>query len=303
MIRSAFTIDVECGVNISMRDYFKMEMPPTERVVSNTQAILKLLQQHGTSATFFVLGDVAKHYPALIKEIAAAGHETGVHGYAHHQLFKMTEQEAWDDTKLAKDILENITGKKVLGFRAPAFSLMPKTSWALPMLADLGFAYDSSIMPAKTGRYGWPGFPGSITRIKLKEGKSMIEFPLSTTQLMGRQVPSCGGGYLRLFPFWFTSGAFSNINKSQPVNLYLHPYEIDTARYPDYYFDEMKKLTLLRRLKLKTYRINKGTVLGKLDKLLANFDFGTIESIIDDYSRQNKIAECSLGSLLTGQQV
>ena len=298
IIRSAFTIDVECGINISMRDYFKKEMPPTERVVSNTHTILRLLQKHETPATFFVLGDVAKHFPSLIKEIAADGHEIGVHSYAHHQLFKLSPEEAYKDTKLAKEVIENITGSRAEGFRAPAFSLMPKTSWALPMLAELGFSYDSSIMPVHTGRYGWPGFPDTISNIDLQNGQSIVEFPLSVSTFLNKQIPSSGGGYLRLFPYWFTAKAFAAINEKKPVNVYMHPYEIDTEKYPDYFFDAMNTLPLLRKLKLKTYRINKGTVLHKLDSLLSNFSFDTMKNIIDSYKTQNKMQQLRLDELL-----
>jgi polysaccharide deacetylase family protein (PEP-CTERM system associated) len=298
MIKSAFTIDVECGINISMRDYFKIDMPPTERVVSNTHSILRLLSKHQAVATFFILGDVAKHYPNLVKDIVADGHEAGVHSYAHHQLFKLTEEQAYDDTKLAKDVIENIISQPVYGFRAPAFSLLPKTAWALPMLAELGFMYDSSIMPAKTERYGWQGFPNEITRVQFQNNKFIIEFPLSTTGFFGKQIPACGGGYLRLFPYWFTERAFAATNKSLPVNLYLHPYETDTVKYPDYYFTEMAKLSLLRRMKLKTYRIGKDTVLNKLDRLLTRFSFDTMKNIIDDYAAGNKIGNASFENLV-----
>lgn len=298
MIKSAFTVDVECGINISMRDYFKVQLPPTERVVSNTRAILQLLNKHQTLGTFFILGDVAKHFPGLVKEIAAAGHEVAVHGYAHHQLFKLTPQEAYDDTKLAKDTIEQITGKKTLGFRAPAFSVLPKTSWAFPMLVDLGFEYDSSIMPAKTERYGWKGFPGGITNIEFENETSIVEFPLSITNVLGKEIPACGGGYLRLFPYGFTARAFAKINQHQPVNLYLHPYEIDTEKYPDYFLKAKSNLPVLRKLKLSSYRINKGTVLYKLDNLLAKFSFSTIESIIVEQQQNNKIVKVFMKDLL-----
>lgn len=297
MIKSAFTIDVECGINISMRDYFNRQMPPTERVVSNTHAIMRLLYKHQTRATFFVLGDVAKNYPSLIKDMVTDGHEVAVHSYDHHQLFKLTPDEAYADTKLAKEAIENIIGKKTFGYRAPAFSVMPKTSWALSMLAELGFEYDSSIMPAKTGRYGWPGFPNAITYIDLQNEKSIVEFPLSVAQLFGKLIPACGGGYLRLFPYWITAKTFAAINQSQPVNVYMHPYEIDTIKYPDYYLEAMKSLPFVKKLKLKTYRINKGTVLDKLDMLLNNFSFDSMKNIIDSHKKENKIKQISLDAM------
>lgn len=298
MIKSAFTIDVECGVNIFMRDCFNMPMPPTKRVVTNTQTILRLLNKHETKATFFVLGDVAKHFPSLIKEIAAGGHEVGVHSFAHYQLFKLSEDEAYKDTKQAKDTIENILGQKVNGYRAPAFSVLPKTSWALPMLADIGFTYDSSIMPAKASRYGWPGFSKQIIDVSLPGGKSIIEFPLSIYNVFGKEIPAGGGGYLKLFPFWFTAKAFSRIIKTQPANLYMHPYEIDTSRYPDYYYAEIKKQKFAQRFKMNLLHINKGTVITKLDKLLSNFSFDTMGNIIDDCSAKGKMKTVSLQEFL-----
>jgi polysaccharide deacetylase family protein (PEP-CTERM system associated) len=299
MIKSAFTIDVECGVNIFMRDCFNMPMPPTERVVSNTQTILRLLEKHETKATFFVLGDVAKHFPLLVKEIAAGGHEVGVHSFAHYQLFKLSEKEAYDDTRQAKDTIENILGQKVNGYRAPAFSVLPKTSWALPMLADIGFTYDSSIMPAKANRYGWPGFSKQIINVSLPGDRSIVEFPLSIYNFLGREIPAGGGGYLKLFPFWFTANAFTSIGKTQPGNLYMHPYEIDTSRYPDYYYAEIKKQKLVQRLKMNLLHINKNTVLNKLDKLLHQFSFDTMGSIIDSCAGKGEIKTVSLQQYLS----
>jgi polysaccharide deacetylase family protein (PEP-CTERM system associated) len=299
MIKSAFTIDVECGINISMRDYFNQQMPPTDRVVLNTQAILRLLYKHQANATFFVLGDVAQNIPSLIRDIIADGHEVGVHSFAHYQLFKLSPDEAFKDTKQAKDVIENIIGKKVNGYRAPAFSLMPKTSWALPMLAELGFTYDSSIMPVNAGRYGWSGFPNSITNIDLQNGQSILEFPLSVTRLLHKEVPACGGGYLRLFPYWLTARSFAGINQTRPVNLYMHPYEIDTTVYPDYYMQAMQTLPLLRKLKLKSYRINKQTVMDKLDQLLNNFEFDTMKNIIDSYQHENKLGQITLDAMMS----
>ena len=279
-MKSAFTIDVECGVNIFMRDYFKVQMPPTERVVTNTTAILNLLDKHQTRATFFILGDVASHYPGLIKSIQAGGHEIGVHSNQHHQLYKLTREQAAEDTRTAKAVIENITGKKVNGYRAPAFSIMPRNAWALEMLAELGFTYDSSIMPAQAARYGWPGFSKQIVQLDLPNNTSITEFPLSIYKVLGKEIPACGGGYLKWFPFWFTARAFNTINLTQPANLYMHPYEIDTARYPDYYFEAIKKLSWAQRTKMSLLQVNKATVFGKLDKLLNSFSFDTMENIL-----------------------
>lgn len=298
-MKSAFTIDVECGVNIFMRDLFKVEMPPTERVVTNTTAILDLLKKHDTKATFFVLGDVAKHFPGLVKDIAAGGHEIGVHSNQHYQLFKLTKEEAYKDTRDAKDTIENIIGKKVNGYRAPAFSILPKNAWALEMLADCGFSYDSSIMPAQAVRYGWPGFSKEMIKVELPGNKSILEFPLSIYKVLGKEIPACGGGYLKWFPFWFTAKAFKHINETLPANLYMHPYEIDTVRYPDYYYAEIKKLGVLRQAKMSLLQVNKSTVYNKLDRLLATFSFDTMQHIIDDYNSRGTIKTVSLQHFLS----
>lgn len=299
MERSAFTIDVECGVNIFMRDIFKTEMPPTERVVTNTRAIIQLLKKHDTKATFFILGDVAKHYPGLVKEIAADGHEIGVHSNNHHQLFKLTKEEAYKDTREAKDTIENIIGKKVNGYRAPAFSILKENSWALEMLAANGFTYDSSIMPVKAARYGWAGFSKKIINLELPGNKSIIEFPLSMYTVLGKEIPACGGGYLKWFPFWFTSKAFKHIVETQPANLYMHPYEIDTVRYPDYFYAEVKKLSLLRQVKMSLVPVNKSTVYNKLDRLLQSFSFDTMQNILNGYSDKAMIESVSLQKFLS----
>jgi hypothetical protein len=115
---------------------------------------------------------------------------------------------------------------------------------------------------------------------------------------LGREIPACGGGYLKLFPFWFTSKAFTSISKTQPANLYMHPYEIDTSRYPDYYYEEIKKQKLIQRFKMNLLHINKGTVLNKLDKLLSNFSFDTMGNIIADCSGKGALQTVSLTEFL-----
>jgi len=280
LITSALSIDVEDGINIAMRDNFNISIPPTERVVQNTERILYFLQNKEVKATFFILGDVAANYPLLVKQIQQYGHEIGVHGYAHLQFFRMTRKEAWDDLIKAKDIIENITGIQAKGFRAPAFSITKQTSWALQLIANAGFEYDSSIMPKGKGRYGWPGFNPSIQKLVLPDGKELIEFPLSVVKFMGQSIPACGGGYLRLFPYSFTNWSFDRIIDKRPVVAYIHPYETDTLKYPDFYFQEMRKKSIAKQLLIRSYWHNRSTVLGKLDKLINNYKFDTMYNVI-----------------------
>ncbi|MCK5691800.1 MAG: polysaccharide deacetylase family protein [Bacteroidales bacterium] len=285
---SALSIDVEDGVNILMRDLFGEDMSPTDRVIGNVDVLLDLFGKYDVRATFFILGEIASAYPALVKKIASGGHELGVHGYNHDQIFKLTPEKAREDIHRAKALIEDVSGKAVHGFRAPAFSISKETSWALDILAELGFSYDSSIVPASAKRYGWPGFRQEIHRMDLSGGRSLIEVPLSVSSLLGRSIPACGGGYLRHFPYALTRSSFLKIQKERPVIVYLHPYELDTGKYPDFFYKAKASLDLKQRIPLSFYRLNKGTVKGKLEKLIREFHFKPIIDIIEDYERDHR---------------
>jgi hypothetical protein len=152
----------------------------------------------------------------------------------------------------------------------------------LDILAELEFRYDSSIVPASAKRYGWPGFREDIHRMTLSGGGQLIEVPLSVTSMMGRTIPACGGGYLRYFPYNMTRNAFLKIGKKRPVIVYMHPYELDTGRYPDFFYKAKASLDLKQRIPLSLYRLNKGTVKGKLEKLIREFPFKPINELIND---------------------
>lgn len=284
---SAFTIDVEDGVSIAMRDAFHVESRQTDRVVTLTKKILELLGENDTRATFFVLGQVAEEFPGLIKQIAAEGHELGVHGYNHLQFLRLTPEQAFEEVSRAKKLIEDISGVEVFGHRAPAFSITPETKWALDIIAEAGFTYDSSIMPITGFRYGWSGFPKDIHKLTTPEGKDLIEVPLTSLNVLGRELPVCGGGYLRLFPFFFTKKAFERIRIERPVIIYIHPYELDTERYPDYYFEELAKSSSIKRNKMKSMWWNRKSVYGKLEKMLSNYKFSTIKNIINKIQKFN----------------
>jgi polysaccharide deacetylase family protein (PEP-CTERM system associated) len=284
---SAFTVDVEDGISIAMRDAFGVTSPQTDRVVRLTSKILALLADNETKATFFVLGQVADKFPELIKQIASEGHELGVHGYNHLQFFRMTPDQAYQELDSAKKLIEDISATEVLGHRAPAFSITPETQWALDVVARVGFVYDSSIMPAKVIRYGWPGFPKDIHEISTEAGNQLIEVPLSTLSVLGKKIPVCGGGYLRLFPYSFTKKAFEKVAAQRPVIIYLHPYELDTLQYPDYYFEQLEKSSLSKRMKMKSMWINRKSVYGKLEKILSKHTFGRLSDIITNNINYN----------------
>jgi len=278
--QSAFSVDVEDGISIAMRDAFSVESEQTERVVSLTQRILDLLGAFNAKGTFFVLGQVAEKFPGLVKKIADEGHELGVHGYNHLQFHRMSRDEAFQELTKAKKLIEDISGCEVFGHRAPAFSITPETKWGLDVIAEAGFKYDSSIMPINGIRYGWPGFNKDIHQLTTPSSHTLIEVPLSTVTVFGNEIPVGGGGYLRLFPYLLTKMGFEKIQKKRPVVLYLHPYELDTERYPDYYFDQLKKTGFLKRFKMKSMWVNRASVYPKLSKLLQSYEFDTMINLI-----------------------
>lgn len=290
-MKSTFSVDVEDGISIAMRDAFSKESPQTDRVVHLTEKILRLLNQHDVKATFFVLGVVAEKFPNLVKKISNEGHEVGVHGYNHLQFFRMDRDIAFRELSSAKKRIEDITGDKVYGHRAPAFSITPETKWGLDVIAEAGFKYDSSIMPINGKRYGWPGFTKDICRINTSSGQQLIEVPMSTISLIGRELPVCGGGYLRLFPEWFTQRAFRRIVSERPAIVYMHPYELDTERYPDYYFKELKKTSFLKRYKMKSMWVNRKSVYSKLSALLVNYEFEPMIDIIRKCEPEDVVVE------------
>jgi len=277
---AALTLDIEDGISIAMRDAFSVKSEQTDRVVRLTEKILELLSQKEVSGTFFVLGQVAEKFPKLVKKISEEGHELGVHGYHHLQFFRMSREEAYEEISSAKKLIEDISGQQVYGHRAPAFSITPETKWGLDVIAKAGFIYDSSIMPAKGFRYGWPGFPRNIHSLKTPSGDELIEVPLSTLNILGYNVPVCGGSYLRLSPYAFTKMACERILKKRPVIFYLHPYELDTERYPDYYYDQLDKVGFVKRNKMKSMWINRKTVYPKLSSLLETYEFDKMINIV-----------------------
>jgi polysaccharide deacetylase family protein (PEP-CTERM system associated) len=278
----ALSVDVEDGINIAMRDVFGKEMHPTERVVTNTERILNLLERHNRTATFFTLGQVAEHYPKLVKKIHGKGHEIGVHGYDHHRFDKMDPVLARSELSRAKSLLEDLIGEEVIGHRAPAFSINEQTSWALPLLAELGFRYDSSVMPCRASHYGWPGFPDEVSKIQFETGGSIIEIPMTTVEVGSRKMPFLGGSYFRLLPYMFTAFGLKKAAVDRAPVFYMHPYEIDPDRYPDFYFEELKKTGKMKELKMRSMWIDRNSVLDKLERLITENRTCTMRSILDN---------------------
>ena len=303
IIKSALTVDVEDGISLAMRDVFSVDRKQTDRVVSLTQQVLSLLEKHSVKGTFFVLGQVTEAFPGLVKEIASGGHELGVHGYNHLQFFRMTKEQAFQELSRAKKRIEDLTGSRVYGHRAPAFSITPETEWGLDVIAEAGFVYDSSIMPIKGRRYGWPGFPKQIHTMKTPSGADLVEVPMTTYPVLGREIPVCGGGYLRLFPYSFTKKAFEKISSQRPVIVYMHPYELDTERYPDYYFKELKKVGLLKRNRMKSMWVNRKTVYSKLEKMVVSYPFDTMINLVKKSVDLKKISDVQMAKTQVNKEI
>jgi polysaccharide deacetylase family protein (PEP-CTERM system associated) len=190
-------------------------------VVANVHRLLEILDAHQTRATFFILGWVAERYPRLVREIDAAGHEIGSHGYRHRLIYHLTAQ--------FKDFLElqmeDIVGKPLQGYRATSFSIVKQTLWALDLIKEAGFIFDSSIFPVSHHDiYGLRGCP----RYPFKFENGLIEIPPSTIRILGHNIPLGGGGYFRLFPYWLTKLGIHKLNQEgYPAMVYLHPWELD----------------------------------------------------------------------------
>jgi len=291
----SFTVDVEDGISIAMRDAFGEDIKPTERVLRLTDQILKIYSDHSVKGTFFVLGLIAEHYPELVQRIEKEGHELAVHGY-HHLLFtKMTPEKAFQELDSAKKLIEDISGAEVFGHRAPAFSINSETSWAFDVLVKCGFEYDSSVMPCKGPHYGWPEFPNKITAIHTAKENKIIEVPMSTMQFLGRNIPACGGSYLRLAPYSLTKRFFDTIRKNHHPIVYIHPYELDTERYPDFYFGELKKAPLRTNLSLRSNWLRRSSVAKKLDRLMGIDGSVTMLDIIREVEKEVGLSKINLG--------
>ena len=269
-IPNALTVDVE--------DYFHVAaLAPSvhrdswisreSRVVGNTQKLLAIFEEFDVRGTFFVLGWVAERYPQLVRDIAAHGHEIACHGYSHRLVYEQSPQEFYQETHRAKNLLQEITGSAVLGYRAASYSIVRESLWALDILVELGFVYDSSIFPVRHDRYGIPDAERAPHRMATPTGKYIVEWPLATARILGFRLPVAGGGYFRLFPYGLSRWGLASINRRElrPFVFYLHPWEIDPAQ-------PRVSASWLSRFRHYT---NLGKCEERLRRLLAEFRFST----------------------------
>jgi polysaccharide deacetylase family protein (PEP-CTERM system associated) len=271
------TIDVEDYFHVSVFD----GMVPRSRweslesrVYSNTERLLDIFAEESVRATFFVLGWVAERYPRLVREIANRGHEVASHGYAHRLVYDQTRDAFRDDVRRAKSILEDASEQRVRGYRAPSYSITPRSLWALDVLIEEGYSYDSSIFPIRHDRYGIPVSARHPYALKRAAG-AITEVPASTTTIGPMNVPVAGGGYFRILPYQWTRWGIARLNRQErrPAVFYLHPWEIDP---------EQPRLQAGWLSRFRHYR-NLADTERRLRRLLTDFRFGPLcETLCSD---------------------
>ena len=265
MIENILSVDVEEWFHPeALQHKFPAEIwsEQPSRVRSNVDKLLNLFEVKKAKATFFILGWVAQENPAMIKDIVNAGHEIASHGSFHKMVTKMTPKEFEKDLSNSIKILEEISGQKVLGFRAPTFSVIKQTFWAWEIMLRLGLVYDSSVYPIWHDRYGVPDAPRKMYTAIEKDSQKLIEFPMSTMRIFKKNIPFGGGGYLRIFPKWFTEIGIKAINREGiPATVFVHPWEFDS---------DQPRLNLGKVQTLRHYYNIKNNI-NKLSRLLDEY--------------------------------
>jgi polysaccharide deacetylase family protein (PEP-CTERM system associated) len=274
-ILNAMTVDVEdyfhvaaLAQSIDRAKWGEMEY----RAEASTRRLLDLFEQSNIRATFFVLGWVAKRSPDLVREIARRGHEVASHGMSHKLVFNQTPEEFSSETYESKALLEDLIGAPVLGYRASTYSITNRSLWALDILHEAGFAYDSSIFPIRHDVYGIPDAPQIPSRIPTPKGASMVEFPMSTAPMFGTRIPVSGGGYFRILPYWLTRRGLMklNIELARPFIFYLHPWEVDP---------EQPRIRTSWKSRLRHYT-NLDRCEARLRRLVGEFRFGRVRDVL-----------------------
>ena len=274
-VLNAMTVDVEEHFQVSaFAGSVSRESWATlpSRVEANTERVLDLFDRAGLRATFFVLGWVGERHPRLVRRIAERGHEVASHGYSHRLIYRQSPDEFREETRRSRRLLQDASGQPVDGYRAASFSIRRSNLWALDVLAEAGFRYDSSVFPVVHDRYGIPGAPRRIHRLATPGGADIVEVPPSTVRLGRLTLPAAGGGYLRIFPGWVTRWAIDRLNRREgrAAVVYFHPWEVD----PDQ--------PRMRGPALSRFRHYTGlrTTTTKLEAMAARFAFGTMRDVI-----------------------
>jgi len=269
-----------CALTVDLEDWpvavLGADHDVSERVVENTKRLLQILAWHQVRATFFVLTCVAERFPELVREVRDAGHEIASHGHAHERLTTISPRRFEADVCRSIDVLADIVGRRPVGYRAPAFSVVESTRWAGPILARLGFKYSSSVFPIHHPRYGIPDAPRALHRWN---NCDLFECPPTTLRTLGRNWPVAGGGYFRLLPGAAARWAIRHVHREgMPAVVYLHPYELDVHGVKAHR-DEGVHVSPMRRLTQSLFR---SRTESRLHRLLDSVVCRTLEDLVAD---------------------
>lgn len=268
---NALTIDVEDYFQVSaLAPYIdRQAWDGVEcRVEANVERILALLSGRDVKATFFTLGWIAERYPAMVRRIVAQGHELASHGHGHQRVGDLSAAQFRDDVTRAKRILEDAGGCRVLGYRAPSFSIGRANLWALDILGEAGYRYSSSIYPIRHDHYGMPEAP----RFAYRTANGLLEVPMTTLRVANRNLPSSGGGYFRLLPYAASRWMIRRVNghDRRPAVFYFHPWEIDP--------DQPRIAGVDLKTRFRHY-LNLGRMESRLQRLLSDFRWSRMDSV------------------------
>lgn len=269
MVRHYFTVDVEEYFQVSAFEPFvsRAEWDRFEsRVEPCVDYLLDALEGHGATATFFVLGWLGERHPDLVRRMVDGGHEVASHGWDHRRVTDQTQEEFRDSVKRSKASLENLSGTRITGFRAPSYSIVRGSEWALDILLEEGYEYDSSLFPVSRNGYGYRGGDRVPYWIARTEGQ-LLEIPPATLRRWWMNIPAAGGAYFRLFPYWLIHAAIAQAGVNEtPATFYIHPWELDPNQ---------PRLRVPPLTKLRHYSGLDRTK-TRLDRLLKEFRFTSI---------------------------
>ena len=274
-VTNAFSVDVEDWFQVSdFEDQVSLDEWDRyeSRVVANTRRLLRLLGEFGVKGTFFILTWNAERHPGLVEEIAAEGHEVATHGYSHRLVYEQGRDLYRRDLERSVGILERIVGYRPRGYRAPSFSVTARSMWALDVMLEMGIDYDSSIFPVRDSLYGVPGALRFPFVIHTAGARRLVEFPMTTAQVAGRNLPLGGGAYLRLLPYAYMRWGMRRVNREgQAAIVYLHPWEIDP---------QQPRLKSRGKRGVSTHYINLHAMEQKLRRLLTDFRFAPVSQVL-----------------------